>query len=156
MNWIFRRLPLALPLLWAAALLVHAAMQVPEGMQVFWRSHPTLEAQRHQDPMLGSFHRFLDSVAPAIPDRARTILIGPSIPGWAGPRENHYKCFLFRMVPRPVRPVRSPEDLPDLLAWADYVVLFRTPIPTDGIRNHTLLLDLGTEGRVFRREGIRP
>lgn len=156
MDWISRRLPVVLPLLWAATLLVHAAMQVPEGMQAFWRSHPTLEEQRYRDPTLGSLHRFLDIVTPAIPDRARTILIGPPIPGWAGPREDHYKCFLFRMLPRPVRPVRSPADLPDLLTWADYVVVYRTPLSTDSLRNYTLHLDLGNEGRVLRRKGARP
>ena len=149
-------LPVVIPLLWAAAILVPAGILVPECIPVFVRTHPTLETQRFETPVLGPFHRFLEAVKPAIPPRARTILIGPPSPEWAGLREDHYKCFLFHMLPRPVRAVKNIKDLPDLLDWADYVVVFRLPVLSKKPHNFTLHLDLGTEGKVFRRNRPGP
>jgi len=151
-----RTLVIALPLAWATGVLVYRATLAPAALAVFQRPFPPLTRQLHDDPILGRFHRFLDAVRPALPRRARVVLIGPGTRAWPGDREEHYKQFLFRMLPRRVQAPRRPRDLPRLLAWADHVVVYRTPLPASEIPGFARVLDLGEEGAVFRRREARP
>jgi hypothetical protein len=146
----------ALPSLWAAGLLVHRAYTVPAVAAAFAGPFPSLPDQLNDNPKIGGFHRFINAIRPVIPPRARVILIGPAAAGWAGLREDHYKYFLFRMVPRPVRAVREVEEIPDRLAWTDFVVVYRMRLPAAEIQGFTCVLELEPDGRVYRREEPRP
>ena len=141
-----------LPLLWAAALLTHRLAQVPGSLAGFSGPYPPLQEQLANDSLMGGFHRFMAAVRGAVPPRARVVLLGPGRQAWAGQREDHYKQFLLRMLPRAVRAPRTPEDLSRLLAWADFVVVYRTPVPAGSLPDFWPILDLGPEGRVFARE----
>lgn len=140
-----------LPSLWAAGLLVHRAVQAPKAASVFAGPFPSLAEQLHDVPVMGRFQRFIEAIRPAIPPRARVILIGPSAAPWPGVREDHYKYFLLRMVPRPLLAVRTLDVIPDRVAWTDYVVVYRMQLPKPKIKGFTCVLDLEPDGRVYRR-----
>jgi len=146
----------ALPSLWAAGLLVHRARQVPKVATSFAGPFPTLTEQLRDHPGLGRFYRFIEAIRPAIPPGARVILIGPHAASWAGIREDRYKHFLFRMVPRPVRAVRRLDEIRELLDWTDFVVAYRTHLPAAEIPGFAPVLEVEPDGRVFRRKVERP
>ena len=152
MKRLLRALVVLLPLLWAAALLTHRLAQVPGSLAGFVGPYPPMEVQLANDPLMGEFHRFMAAVRGVVPPRARVVLLGPGRRAWAGLREDHYKQFLLRMLPRAVQAPRTPKDLAPLLAWADFVVVYRTPPAAGRIPGFRPVLDLGPEGRIFARE----
>jgi hypothetical protein len=146
----------ALPSLWAAGLLAYRAYQAPEVAASFAGPFPSLAEQLRDHPGRGRFYRFIEAIRPAIPTEARVILIGPHAATWAGDREEHYKHFLFRMVPRPVRAVRRLDEIGELLDWTDFVVVYRTHLPAAEIPGFDRVLEVKPDGRVFRRKVRRP
>jgi hypothetical protein len=152
MKRILRVLVVLAPLVWAAVLLTYRLTQVPGALAGFSGPYPPMEVQLTGDRQMGEFHRFMADVRRVVPPRARVVLIGPGRRAWAGPREDHYRQFRLRMLPRPVRAPRTAKELAPLLAWADVVVVYRTPLPTGSIAGFRRVLDLGPEGEVFSRE----
>lgn len=153
---ILRTLAAAVPLAWAAGLLLHRAALAPGAAAAFGEPLQSVRNHLLSDPILGDYHRFLEQVRAVVPPRARVILIGPPHPAWHGPREDHYKHFLLRMLPREVRAVHGRRDIHRRLAWTDYVVVYRTVLPDQRIAGFRCVLDAGAVGAVFRRERARP
>jgi hypothetical protein len=156
MTRIIRAVVIALPLVWSVALLLHRVTQIPASLSGFKDTVTPLAERLEADPMMGDFHRFVRQVRPCIPPRARVILLGPARPEWSGDRKEFYKQFLFRMLPRPVRAVRTQAEVPERLAWTDYVVVYRTPLPAPEIMGFSCILDLGDRGQVHVRKERTP